>query len=271
MAGELPESRNRQIEAHTAFCDKCRNALSKARAKQARTKREALKKAPLERAPNLFLARQGKLAGADTPPSRLPWVVGAVLVLAGGAYWIYQRKSVPAAHVLPSADAPIPEHAPAPTPAVPAPAAPTPPSPPKPPEPPKPPKPPLVLHVFQDWKGPESGIQDARLVVIRDEDAWQKLWAEMQSKDPLPPVEFGNKIVIGVFAGLEPAGTSIRLGKIEEDENVMLAPYQLNLPAVPISSGTVVAAPVAQTHPYLLAVVPRVERKIRLIQKEKEQ
>ncbi len=265
LAGELPESRNRQIEAHAASCEKCRNALAKKRAKQARVKREALKKASPERSTNLFLARQGKLSGADVSVSRKPWVFAALLVLAGGGgYWGYQKKSVPAAHVLPPSAVPTPE--PTPAPAIPAPAAPTPPRQPKAPEKPKPP---LVLHVFQDWKGPECGILENRLVVVRNTETWQKLWEEMQSKDPMPPVDFSDKIVLGVFAGERPAGTSIVLGKIEEDDEVMMAPYRITLPAVQTSSVTAVAAPVAVSHPYLLAVVPRVDKKIRLTQKEK--
>jgi len=62
LAGSLTESRNRQIEAHAAACEKCRHALAKARTKQSRIKREALKKASPDPMPNLFLARQGKTA-----------------------------------------------------------------------------------------------------------------------------------------------------------------------------------------------------------------
>src|ERR1019366_3180237 len=151
---------------------------------------------------------------------------------------------------------PVPRVAPVPEAPVPAPQT----------KPPEPPKPPIVMHVFQDWKGSESGIQESRTVVIRKELKWQQLWAEMQSKDPIPPVDFSDKIVLGILAGEKPAGTSIVLGKIEADEDLMLAPYRINLPVVQTSSGTAVAAPVI--HPYLLAVIPRVEMKIRLTQKE---
>src|SRR5262249_10688160 len=86
LAGDLPESRNRQIEAHAASCEKCRNALSKARSKQARVKREALKKASTEDMPNFFFARQRKQLGWDKVSHRKTWGMIAVLVVVGGGY-----------------------------------------------------------------------------------------------------------------------------------------------------------------------------------------
>jgi len=88
LAGELPESRNRQIEAHAAACDKCRNAISKSRAKQARVKREALKKASADDVPNFFLARQRKAEGMDAPSHGKTWAMIAFLVAASGGYLV---------------------------------------------------------------------------------------------------------------------------------------------------------------------------------------
>src|SRR5258708_11282080 len=86
LAGSLTESRNRQIEAHAASCEKCRNALSKARSKQSRVKREALKKASPDPLPNMFLARQGKEFGHDRMPRKFPWRILLILILVGIAY-----------------------------------------------------------------------------------------------------------------------------------------------------------------------------------------
>jgi len=266
LAGGLPESRNRQIEAHAAACEKCQNALSKARSKQARVKREALKKASPERIANLFLARQGKMPGPDILASRQSWLAAAVIVVAGGGYWVHRHSGKTAHAPVEMADVPaaIPSAAP-PAPVKSPPAKVRPP----PAVPPETPKPPLVLPILQNWKGPDCGIGQSRLVVIRDDDAWEKLWTEMQSQDPPPEVEFSRKVVLGVFAGEEPAGTSVVLGKIEEMDGVMYAPYRiLTRPVVPASSATAPSAPQAVTHPYLLAVVPRVNKKIRLTLKE---
>jgi hypothetical protein len=266
LAGVLPESRNRQIEAHAAACEKCRNALSKSRAKQARIKREALKKASSEEMPNLFLDRQRKLLGMNPASGGKSWGIVLLVLVFGTGYWTYHKKMGAPTDRTIVAD-PI--------------SSPTPPAPP--PRPPKPepeaaseapPKPPPVLHVFQDWKGPDSAITDSRLVVIRNAEAWQKLWTEMALKDPLPEVDFEKKLVLGVFAGEKPAGTSIVLGRVEEYDDEVSAPYRFTLPAAPAAvqtSSDAVATPPAPaaTHPYLLAVIPSVDKKIRLTQKEK--
>ena len=107
LAGVLPESRNRQIEAHAASCEKCRNALSKARAKQARVKREALKKASPDEMQNLFWDRQRKLLGMDTSSGGKTWGVAVlVLVVGAGGYWTYQKKKAPDAPSAPVRSSP---------------------------------------------------------------------------------------------------------------------------------------------------------------------
>jgi len=278
LAGGLTESRNRQIEAHAAACEKCRGALAKARAKQARVKREALKKASPDPLPNLFLARQGKDVGIERAPSKGPWAAAVIFILAGAGYWTLRHSSFfphpliasmpeqetasvetssaaatnPAsAPVLPSAqaNAPLVSHA-------------TPPA-----AHPEPPKPPAVLSVQQEWQGADSGIPDTRVVVIRNQEAWAKLWTDMQDKDPLPEINFSQHVVIGVFAGEQPAGTSISFGKIRDREDDVYAPYRFIPPAAQVSTTTVPAP----THPYLLSLLPSVDKKIRLSQREASQ
>jgi hypothetical protein len=102
-------------------------------------------------------------------------------------------------------------------------------------------------------------------------------------KDPLPQIDFSQKLILGILGGEHPAGTTITLGRVEQMEDVMYAPYRFNSPApssapiVVASSDTapaVIAAPAAPTtpaHPYLLVLVPRVDMKIRLTQKETSQ
>src|ERR1035437_7727077 len=95
LAGGLTEVRNRQIEAHVASCEKCGHAIAKARTKQARVKREALKKASPDPLPNLFLARQGKEMGADRPASKAPWVVFIGLLSAGIVFGVLKHRASP--------------------------------------------------------------------------------------------------------------------------------------------------------------------------------
>lgn len=303
LAGALTESRNRQIEAHVASCEKCRLALTRARNKQARVKREALKKAATEKVPNLFFARQGKDPDGGLFGSSALLKKGALLALvAGGIYWGIHRKPTPPAVVpdetpVPATDTPAPakpatvveapkkkDVPPAP---VPAPVAtPTPAAVPAPvktevpvvlPKAPEVPKVPLVLPVQQSWKGGDSAYHETKVLVARQAEGFQKLWTDMKMADPLPAIDFTEKAVIAIFAGPYPAGSAIEIGKIEETDGAMVAPYRVVVaPAVaaptPIPGSTVtVAAPAPAapaSYPYLLAVVPRTDRKIKITRRE---
>jgi len=295
LTGGLPDARNRQIEAHAAVCEKCRQALSKARAKQARVKREALKKASADPLPNLFLARQGKEAGLNRPASKAPAILVGALIAAGAAYGLYRyfysgaRPSdtqaverdvapvavssapvvVSSAPVISSAPvaAAVPTGVP-PTPEVAAPPAPS----------------PIPLEVKQEWKGAESGIKTSRIVVIRNWKSWERLWAEMQGKEPLPSVNFDQYVVVCIFAGERTPNASVHVGRIREDRREVIVSYRVSGQAVTASTSTVAAssfsvvavsssavAPrsgVPSCHPYLLSVIPRVDKKMRITQRE---
>ena len=126
------------------------------------------------------------------------------------------------------------------------------------------PKPPVVIPVQQEWKGAESGIQETRLVVIRNKEGWEKLWTEMQVHEPPPEIHFSRNIVVGVFAGASPAGSAVSMGKIEQMEDAVYAPYRI-APARVQDSGPTGQGP---SHPYLLSLIPRVDKKIRLVPEE---
>jgi len=269
LTGGLPEARNRQIEAHVASCEKCEQAIVKARTKQARVKREALKKASPDPLPNLFLARQGKEMGVDQSSSKMPWVVATVLLFSGLGYWAYRHYAVsspsvdptlmtqePAAVAVSTVQVISSATVPAPPPPVvaPAPVAP----------PPAKPKPPTILKVLQEWKGADSGIQNARVVVIRSREAWGSLWAEMQSKEVLPEVNFEREVVLCIFAGPRAPGLAVSLGPIREGEEQVTVPYRVSGTEIQASSTTVPAP----GHPYLLATMARVQKKIRMTQRE---
>jgi hypothetical protein len=257
LAGGLPELRNRQIEGHIAACEKCRQALTKARAKQARVKREALKKASADPLPNLFLARQGKAVGVDRPSSRGPWGLLAGLILAGAAYGLYRHFS-PGFHAVRTAavtsdpslaevsSAPIVSSAPASAeasaggPAIASATAVTPVAAAS--EVPVPPPSPVILDVKQDWKGVDSGIKTSRVVVIRNWQSWEKLWAEMQGKEPLPPVNFDQYVVVCIFAGGRTPNASVHVGQIREDGREVIVPYSVSGRAVAASVPTVAAS-----------------------------
>lgn len=301
LAGALTESRNRQIETHVASCEKCRTALARARNKQARVKREALKKASTEKMPNLFLARQGKESAARAFLSSAFAKKGGVLIIAIGLmYWGVRRGSKSAPVVPEEASDQTPDVSTATARATPSPVSTvktaesprklvaepvvlitptpavakaekllTPATTPQLviPKAPDVPKVPLILPVVHSWKGADSAIRENRVLVVRTQEGWQKLWAEMKVPDVIPTVDFTDKIVIAIYAGPVPSGSSIEIGKIEEVADAMLAPYRVNAAAAPVSVSTLSAA-APQTYPYWLAMVPRVDRKIKISRRE---
>lgn len=277
LAGGLSESRCRQIEAHVAACDKCRQLMGKARAKQARVKRETLKRASSEHITNLFLARQGRHVAPHSPTPRWPWVWLGIVAIGGSAYWLWHHPKrnvigTPAASTIAvtssvstatATTASVPptatlQHS---TTAVPAPVRPPPP-----PAVPTSPAPPILMSPLplQEWKGAESAVKDLRMVVIRNSTAWAKLWADMQLSEPLPPVNFDERLIAGVFAGERSAGTSVTLTPGREVDGEWIIPFQVTSGHIALSTTT----PTAAGHPYVLGVYSRIDRKIRLTQKE---
>lgn len=47
----------------------------------------------------------------------------------------------------------------------------------------------------------QSGVQEARTVVIKDAMAWQRLWQEHAPDAPVPAIDFDTSMVVGVFMG----------------------------------------------------------------------
>jgi hypothetical protein len=278
LAGGLTEARMREIDTHIVSCDKCRNALGKARAKQAHVRREALKKASADPLPNLFLARQGKNAGVDAPPSKGPWVVLTGLVLVGAGYGLYRHfssgfhsASAPTTSSDPTLD--VASSSPAVSSAAVAAAIPAATEAPSPPVPS-----PIALDVKQQWSGVDSGIKTGKVVVIRNKDAWEELWSDMEEDDPLPPINFNHNIVVCIFAGGHSINSAVALGKIHEEDTTVVVPYSVSGSEVNDASSSVGASSssatpasnvaAAPSHPFLLSMIPRIDKKIRVTQRE---
>jgi hypothetical protein len=128
------------------------------------------------------------------------------------------------------------------------------------------------IAVQQEWRGVESGIKEDRLVVIRNKDAWEGLWTEMQEPGAVPAVNFDDHIVLGIFAGPQPEGSIISMKKIRERKDEIEAPYRIIQADTPVAASTAAAAAAAPvpTHPYLLVLIPQIDKKIRLTEKESQ-
>jgi hypothetical protein len=78
-------------------------------------------------------------------------------------------------------------------------------------------------------------------------------------------------VVICIFAGGRPSGASVQLGRIREDDEEVTVFYSVSGSEVAVSSAPVsvsTASAAAPSHPYLLSMLPRVDKKIRLTQRE---
>ncbi len=265
--GDLPEASRRRVEGHTAECDSCRHALNKAKSKQARSKRQALKNASKEQVPNLLMARLARQAGLGRTARRSPWgwimaalVIGITVfavrrvdfhrlsamrtvplplpplststMVARGSqtvprYEVNQSSSNALAHANQEATPPVEEEAP---------------------------------ELPQSWSGPDSAVKDFREVVIKGRTSWHTLWEEMGQTGPAPRINFRRSILVGAFAGERPnASYQILLGQPKDLGDEEQIPYRVATTAVSSSSFTAV------THPYALMTIPRLRKAVRLV------
>lgn len=78
-----------------------------------------------------------------------------------------------------------------------------------------------VRHVTVE-KGFSSGIRERRFLVIETEKDWEELWRLHRSRtgpgDKIPRVDFGQEMLVGVFAGEKrTGGYSIEIARVEKD------------------------------------------------------
>lgn len=258
LSGQVSETRRRDIEAHIATCDDCRNALNKAKGKQARLKRQALKTAMPDKVPNLLLTRLGKDAGVEAPSSRRGWLwFGGFFLLLGVSYGIARYRG----QIHPSGERPLSSGATSTTT-------------PKMAEP-------FEVQVSctsagtektaaaevttesassqasapQQWMGEESSIKDYREVVVRSRSAWIELWMSMGQAGQAPRVNFNEWIIVGIFAGEKVSGGyQVVLETPKELEDHFQVPYRVTAPAQSTQQ---------ITHPYTLMTIPRVQKRVR--------
>ncbi len=279
LNGDLPEDRRREIDRHLADCGACRQQVMKARSKQARIKRQALKKAAgPDQVPNFLLNRLGRQRGVERPQKRNPWLWIFLLVAAGAGYWYWQhhngRGLMPAYQAgappesvstdtvaaVPRAEpvagskmsaAPVASTATGTTEgsAAPAPVASAPPV----------RKTLPTGPVPGPWSGADSPMKDVRKMVIRNPGAWQSLWSQMGQTTPVPAVNFDDYLIVAVFAGEEStAGFSVAIEPPKEDPSDMTVYYKIVEPLPESSPEPIV------THPWAMRAIPRMSRRVHI-------
>ena len=67
--------------------------------------------------------------------------------------------------------------------------------------------------------GEQSGVGDPRQVVARAQEEWGRLWQEHAPRLPIPKVDFGVRMVVGVFLGTRPtSGFAVRVTRARLEE-----------------------------------------------------
>jgi hypothetical protein len=73
----------------------------------------------------------------------------------------------------------------------------------------------------------QSGVEEARQVVVRTPEEWKALWKEHAPGQPMPAVDFTKSMVIGVFLGSRnTAGYRVTITGIERDGAIVLVTYR---------------------------------------------
>ena len=108
-------------------------------------------------------------------------------------------------------------------------------------------------------KGPMSGIQAARQVVVRSAGEWVALWKEHAlSGQELPPVDFDREMVVGVFLGPKPtAGYSVEIVRAVAAQGGLVVQYVERRPGRDAITAQIVTAP------YHLVALPPGSRDVR--------
>ncbi len=107
-------------------------------------------------------------------------------------------------------------------------------------------------------KGDFSNVDDAKQVVVRTEAEWKTLWRQHGGERPMPAVDFGKEMVLGVFMGSRPtAGFDIAITSTIEGNGILHVRYRERTPA----RGLVLAQ--VLTFPFHLVAVPKTASEVK--------
>ncbi len=113
-----------------------------------------------------------------------------------------------------------------------------------------------------DLGGARSGIRQARQLVVRDQEAWARLWSEHTGPggSPAPAVDFAAEDVVAVFAGARPTGGHrVRIDRIGRDNDAANVHVTLLRPA----PGTLTTQ--AFTYPFAMRSAAKLPRTVQFV------
>lgn len=93
-------------------------------------------------------------------------------------------------------------------------------------------------------QGTLSSIDEPLQVVVRTPAEWERLWRRHGSGQPVPAVDFGTKMVVGVFLGSRPtAGYKVEIVEILRTADGLVVTYAERKPAPDRMVAQIVTAP----------------------------
>jgi hypothetical protein len=110
-----------------------------------------------------------------------------------------------------------------------------------------------IMPVVSSLTTPDSLQETAENLVIKDVARWKELYAKrMPAGTPLPEVNFGENMVLAVFAGALRQGGSVTMTQTVEKDGVLQVEYYVIRP--PMVAGEMIV-----THPWAAIVVSKSE------------
>ena len=105
-------------------------------------------------------------------------------------------------------------------------------------------------------KGDQSGIEDARQVLVRTDAEWTQLYRQHNFDKPAPKIDFSKEMIVAVFMGSRPtAGFSTAIVTATAAKGALIVRYSESRP----SPGTITAQ--VLTFPYHIAAIPNADVK----------
>ena len=109
----------------------------------------------------------------------------------------------------------------------------------------------------------QSGVEEARQVVVRTPAEWKALWQEHSPSQPAPAVDFTKSMVIGVFLGSRnTAGYRVTITSIERNDTAVVR-YREERPAARDILAQVI------TFPHHLVRVDRIAGEVKFARAER--
>ena len=108
--------------------------------------------------------------------------------------------------------------------------------------------------------GIQSGIENAREVVVRTPAEWKALCGQYADGRPCPTIDFSTSTVVGVCLGTRPsAGYSVEITGVEREGDAIVVTYRERKPGPNEMSAQMI------TMPYVLVSIDRVTGPIRFV------